>query len=131
MFRTGLNLVAPQRQRPLLAAKPGIDPTCVAHLCTSFTPPPYRRLPRKTVTTFWSRVFLVRYLRRVVVVYVRVDEFLGAQLVSLLEVQAACVAEGPLRRGFAAPQRRGRNMTVETGFFRGPLVGVAAAASGR
>jgi hypothetical protein len=49
------------------------------------------------VAAFWPGVFLVRNLRRVIVVDIRVDEFLRPQLISLLKVQSTGVAERPLR----------------------------------
>jgi hypothetical protein len=131
MLRPGLDLVTPQRERPLLAAQTRVDPTCIAHLLPRLAAPPDRRLPRQTVAALRPRVLLVGDLRRVVVIDVRVDELLWAQLVALLQVEPASVAEWSLRRGFAAPQRCGGNMTVETFFFRRALVGMAAAGSRR
>jgi len=97
VFRTRLDLIAAQRQRPLLPAQAGIYSTCIANLGASLAPPPDGRLSREAVAAFWPGVFLVRNLRRVIVVDIRVDEFLRPQLISLLKVQSTGVAERPLR----------------------------------
>ena len=78
VFSTRLDFVTPQRQRPLPATETGIDAAGVANLRPCLASTPNRCLPCEAVAALGTGVLLVRDLRRVIVVYVRVDELLRA-----------------------------------------------------
>lgn len=114
MLRARLDLIPPQRQRSLLPAQPRIHTTRITHLRARLAPPPHRRVPCETVAALRARVLRVGDLRLLGCVVIRVDELLRAQLIALLEVQPAGVAQRALCGGIAAPQRRARDVAVRT-----------------
>jgi hypothetical protein len=101
MFSPWLDPISPQRQRPILPPQTSIHPTRIAQLRSILTPPPHRRIPRMTMRALW-RIRIIGRLQRLV--RVRVDELLRTQLVALLQVQPARIAQLLLCPRVASPE---------------------------
>jgi hypothetical protein len=126
MLTPRLDLVPPQRKRAIASPQTQIHPTCIAEPRAGLAPPPHARLARMTVRTLWPlcvrrRIWLLFALH----LLVGGDEREGPQLLALLKVEAARIAQQLPRRGVAAPEWCRRRGTVGAAFWRG---GVDAAA---
>jgi len=111
MLGTRTDLIFLQRQRPRLPAQSCIHTTRITQLVARLAPPPHRRPVRAAVAALGPEVVRIGLVRRRPVV-VRVDQLLRPELVPLLQVQPAGVAERLHRRRVASPQGRGSGVAV-------------------
>jgi hypothetical protein len=104
-----LNFVSFQRKWPLLATETQVNSASVAQLLAGLASTPDGCSVRMAVAALWSRRITRRFVRAKIVVHVSVDELLWTELVSLLKVEAAGVAECVERLRVTSPEGgRGR-----------------------